>query len=166
MKNMLSGCSARNHGTEVGNPSRSSEMNNLMNYFWNYMDMPSGLTESVAEMEPKMQVAETNDAINITAELPGIDEKDLDLQISSDGYLSVCGEKKNVVEQTDKNAYFSEISYGTFKRTLPLPWDLDYEKAKASFKNGVLKVFIPKTSVEKQKFRKIAINSSPKEKNN
>ncbi|MBR2136768.1 MAG: Hsp20/alpha crystallin family protein [Alphaproteobacteria bacterium] len=166
MKNMVSGCSARNHGSELGSPNRSSEINNLMNYFWNYMDMPSTLAETPTEIEPKMQIAETDDAVSVTAELPGIADKDLDLQISSDGYLSICGEKRNVVEQTDKNAYFSEISYGTFKRTIPLPWDLDYEKAKADFQNGVLKVFIPKSPIEKQKFRKIAINSSPSEKNN
>ena len=89
--------------------------------------------------------------------MPGIQEKDLDVKVSSDGYLSICGEKKNSHEETEKNAYFSEISYGTFKRTIPLPWDLDYDKVTASFKNGILTVAIPKSQVEKQKFKKIEI---------
>lgn len=143
--------------------ARGNEFASLMNYFWNYMDTPSNNSENNAistEWEPKMQIVETKDAVNITAELPGVAEKDLDLQISSDGYLSLSGEKKNVSEFQEKDAYFSEISYGSFKRTIPLPWDLDYGKAGAEFIDGSLFVSIPKTQVEKQKFKKIAINRS------
>lgn len=141
--------------------TRNNEFSSLMNYFWNHMDVPSTVGENAAvsnEWEPRMQIVETKDAVNITAELPGIAEQDLDLQISSDGYLSLSGEKKNVSEMQEKDAYFSEISYGTFKRTIPLPWDLDYNKANAEFVDGALFVTIPKTQVEKQKFKKISIN--------
>lgn len=167
MKNILScGTGRAHHNQETTGLSRGSEINNLMNYFWNYMDPNSNYAETAVggfESEPRMQVVETKDAVNITAELPGIKQEDLDLKISSDGYLTLCGEKKNVNETTEKNAYFSEITYGTFKRTIPLPWDLDYDKASASFKDGVLKVFVPKSQDEKQKFKKIAINETAHE---
>ena len=133
----------------------------LTNYFngkevGNYV---AEITTSNIQNETK-QETETKEAVNVTAELPGIDEKNLDLQISSDGYLSLCGEKKNTFEKTDKDAYFSEISYGIFKRTVPLPWDLDYDKVAATYNNGVLNVSIPKSSEEKQKFKKIELSSS------
>jgi len=164
MKNILSCGAGRNHhNQETSSLARGSEFSNLMNYFWNYMDPSNTYSDTTAanfELEPRMQVVETKDAVQITAELPGIKEDDLDLKISSDGYLSLCGEKKNVNETTEKNAYFSEITYGTFKRTIPLPWDLDYDKVTASFKHGVLSVFIPKSQDEKQKFKKITINDT------
>lgn len=126
------------------------------------MDLPTNATENVAlaEWEPRLQIVETKEAVMVTAELPGIAEEDLDLQVSSDGYLSISGEKKNASEKTEKDTYFSEISYGSFKRTIPLPWDLDYDKVSARFKNGVLSVYIPKSQDEKQKFKKISINQN------
>lgn len=162
MKNISTYSSSRNHGSEMPAMGRNSEFNHLMNYLWNYLDTSNSSTESssLGEWEPRIQVVETKEAVNITAELPGMDEKNLDLQISSDGYLSLCGEKKNSFESNDKDAYFSEISYGAFKRTIPLPWDLDYDNAVAHYTNGVLNISIPKTPVEKQKFKKISIQKS------
>ena len=160
MKNMVScGNRGHNHNSEMTPLSRSNEFNRLMNYFWNYLDTPNTAAEAAGEWEPHFQVAETKDAVTVTAELPGVDEKDLDLQISSDGYLTVSGEKKDMSEVSDKDAYFSEITYGTFKRTLPLPWDLDYENAAAHYNNGILTVSVPKSPDEKQKFKKIEIQT-------
>lgn len=163
MKNMVTG----NSGNRVHNQENTAlqhsggDFNSLMNYFWNYMDIPNSLNETApSEFEPRVQVTESKDSVTVTAELPGINEKDLDLKISSDGYLTLRGEKKNSSEFSGKDAYFSEISYGMFKRTVPLPWDLDYENAAADYNNGVLTVSIPKTQVEKQKFKKIAINTN------
>ena len=93
-------------------------------------------------------------------EIPGMNEKDIDLKVSSDGYLSISGEKRNETKAKDKDNYFSEISYGMFKRTIQLPWDLDYDATTAKCDNGVLKVSIPKSQVEKQKFKKISIEKS------
>lgn len=161
MKNVVSN-TGRSASSESALHNRLNEFHHLMNHFWNCVEptQTNAETLSTGELEPRMQVAETEDAVNITAELPGIDEKDLDLQISSDGYLSISGEKKNTYKGTEKDAYFTEISYGSFKRTLPLPWDLDYENAAAHYKNGILCVSIPKSPVEKQKFKKIEIKTS------
>ena len=161
MRNMISN-NARTTGSELSAFRRNNEFNHLMNYFWNYFDpnVSSGEIAGLGDLEPHVQVLETKDMVKISAELPGIDEKDLDLSISAEGYLSICGEKKNSFEATEKDSYFSEISFGTFKRTIPLPWDLDYDKATACYENGVLTVSVPKTSGEKQKFRKLTINTN------
>ena len=158
MKN-LAACGNRAHNAEITPLSRSNDLNRLMNYFWNYLDAPTTTGENSGEWEPHLQIAESKDAVTVTAELPGVDEKDLDLQISADGYLSVAGEKKNTSEVSEKDAYFSEITYGSFKRTIPLPWDLDYENAAAHYSNGILTVSIPKSPDEKQKFKKIKIQT-------
>ena len=98
--------------------------------------------------------------MKVTAEIPGIEGKDIDLKVSADGYLSICGEKRNEFEENAKDNYFSEISYGTFRRTIQLPWDLDYEATTAKYNNGVLTVSIPKSQTEKQKFKKISVAKS------
>lgn len=166
MKSIHSCGSNRALANESSTHNRHSDFASLINYFWNYPDLPSNSenTVSAMEWEPKMQITETKDAVNITAELPGISEDDLDLQISSDGYLSLSGEKKDTSERQEKNAYFSEISYGAFKRTIPLPWDLDYERVNAEFDNGILTVSIPKSQNEKQKFKKISVSRHQQEK--
>jgi HSP20 family protein len=89
--------------------------------------------------------------------MPGIKEDDIDLKISDEGYLTISGEKHHSGEMSSKNNYFSEISYGMFKRTVPLPWDLDYNAAQAAYEDGILTVNIPKTQVEKQKYKKIPL---------
>ncbi len=158
MKNIMTRGTCGNHNQEMTPFSRSSDFNRLMNYFWNYPDATA--ETAVGDWEPHLQIAETKDAVTVTAELPGINENDVDLRISSDGYLTICGEKKNVTETSEKDAFFSEISYGAFKRTVPLPWDLDYENAAARCSNGVLTVTVPKSQDEKQKFKKIPIQQA------
>ncbi|MBP5352146.1 MAG: Hsp20/alpha crystallin family protein [Alphaproteobacteria bacterium] len=160
MKNLTACHTARNHSPELNHFHRNSEFGNLMNYFWNYFDNNSAENTHTAEWEPQLQIVESKDAVTVTAEIPGVDAENLDLQISSDGYLSISGEKNNMFEDTEKNSYFSEISYGSFKRTVPLPWDLDYEHASANYSHGILTVSIPKSQVEKQKFKKINISTA------
>ena len=155
MKNMITRGTCGNHNQEMTPFSRSNDFNRLMNYFWNYFE--TAAENNSGEWEPHLQIAESKDSVTVTAELPGINERDVELQISSDGYLTVCGEKKNHSETSEKDAYFSEITYGSFRRTIPLPWDLDYENAAAHYNNGVLTVTIPKSQDEKQKFKKIPI---------
>jgi len=158
MKNMITRGACGTHNQEVTPFSRTNDFSRLMNYFLNYPD--TAADTALGEWEPHLQIAENKDAVTITAELPGISEKDVDLRISSDGYLTICGEKKNVAESSEKDAYFSEITYGAFKRTVPLPWDLDYENAAARYNNGVLTITVPKSQDEKQKFKKIPIQQA------
>ncbi len=155
MRNAVTKANQNNHDLSVShNPT---DFRSLMNYFWNFMDNSNS---DISDLSPKIQVTEDKDAVNVTAEIPGIDEKDIDLKVSSDGYLSISGEKKNEVKTDAKDNYFSEISYGMFKRTIQLPWDLDYDATSAKYCNGVLNVSIPKSQVEKQKFKKVSISKS------
>ena len=97
---------------------------------------------------------ETNKEVRVTAELPGLEEKDVSLAIAN-GVLSISGEKKSELE--DKDRRFSERYYGRFERRIPLQ-DVDQDKASASFKNGVLTVTLPKSGEARDNIRRIAIN--------
>lgn len=155
MRNAVTNTNQNNHDLSVShNPT---DFRNLMNYFWNFMDNSNS---EFSDLSPKIQVTENKDAVKVTAEIPGINENDIDLKVSSDGYLSISGEKKNESIENTKDNYFSEISYGMFKRTIQLPWDLDYEATTALYNNGVLIVSIPKSQTEKQKFKKISVAKS------
>ena len=155
MRNAVANTNQSNHDLSVSHSP--TDFRNLMNYFWNFMDNSNS---EFSDLSPKIQVTENKDAVKITAEIPGINERDIDLKVSSDGFLSISGEKKNELSEKTKDNYFSEISYGMFKRTIQLPWDLDYEAATASYNNGVLEVSIPKSQTEKQKFKKISVAKS------
>lgn len=136
----------------------SNELKHFLHRFWNMVEMPH--TSESADLSPKIEVVENKDAITVSAELPGIDAKDIDLQISSDGYLTISGEKKCTKEHNERDNYFSEIYYGMVKRTVPLPWDLDYNKADAKYNDGILSIEIPKSQNEKAKVKKINVNKN------
>lgn len=155
MRNAIANNTQNNHDLSIShNPT---DFRSLMNYFWNFMDNSNA---DLNDLSPKIQVTENKDSVKVIAELPGIDEKDIDLKISKEGYLSISGEKKNNTEINAKDNYFSEISYGMFRRTLQLPWDLDYDATTANYNKGILTVSIPKSQTEKQKFKKINVEKS------
>jgi len=109
-------------------------------------------------LAPKIDVVESKDAIEITAELPGMDEKDIDLSIAGDA-LIIQGEKKSErdEEDKDKNWHVVERSYGSFSRAIPLPFDADPAKVEAKFDKGVLHIHLPKPAEAAQKQQKIEI---------
>ena len=115
-----------------------------------------------SETEPKIEINNKKEAIVVSAEMPGIAEKDIDVQISSDGYLTISGEKRQHNEEHTENQYFSEMYYGKISRTVPLPWDLNYDQAKAEYDDGILNISIPKTLIEKQKVKKISVKKNSK----
>ena len=104
---------------------------------------------------PSVELAETDKEIRVTAELPGLDEKDLEV-IVEDGVLTLRGEKKSEVE--DKGRGYSERSYGRFERRIGLPKGIERDKAGATFKNGVLTITVPKSASAAESTRRIAIN--------
>ena len=107
-------------------------------------------------ISPKFEILETKDAFNVTAELPGLEEKDIELTIDHDT-LVMKGEKKLEREEKKKNSFFTESSYGQYYREVPMPWGVDSEKVKATFKKGVLKVNIPKTEKARIERRNVKI---------
>lgn len=117
---------------------------------------PLDTTETRAVMSPKLDVAELKDKFEIKAELPGMDEKDIELSLD-DGLLTISGEKKAETEEKDKGYYLKECSYGTFSRSIRLPDNIADDKIEAKFKKGVLTIDLPKKEVIPPKSRKIAI---------
>lgn len=107
---------------------------------------------------PRVDVAETDKEIKVTAELPGMDEKDVNLELS-DNVLTISGEKRTEKEETEKNYYRSERSYGFFHRSLALPDGVDRDKVEATFKKGVLTVTLPKTATAQSKATKISVKA-------
>ena len=95
------------------------------------------------ELMPAIDVTETETDIEITAELPGLEEKDVQINLADD-VLMIRGEKKSARDETKKDYRLVERSYGSFYRTLDLPAGVDPEKIKASIAKGVLKVVVPK----------------------
>ena len=112
-------------------------------------------------LSPKVDVAETKDAIEVTAELPGVDEKDLDVTLA-DGMLTVRGEKRTARDEQDrdKNWHVVERSYGSFSRAIPLPFDPDPAKVEAKFDKGVLHIHLPKPAEVAKKQQKIEIKKA------
>ena len=94
-------------------------------------------------MLPSMDVTETDKEIEITAELPGLEEKDVQINVS-DNLLTIRGEKNAEKEEKDKNYRLIERSYGSFERTLELPEGINADAIKANIGKGVLKVTVPK----------------------
>ncbi len=135
-------------------PARS-EFKHLISQFWNMFDFPT--SGGFDKMEPKIDVKENKKDISIVAELPGVAEKDINVEISKDGDLTISGEKRHEAETSSEDSYISEISYGMVKRTIHLPWDLDFSATNADYEDGVLKIVIPKSAVEQEKKKKIAV---------
>jgi len=104
---------------------------------------PSLGNGGMTNLMPTMDVSETDKEIEITAELPGLQDKDVQINVA-DNVLSIRGEKKAEKEQKDKNYRLVERSYGSFERSLELPEGVDAGAIKASIDKGVLKVVVPK----------------------
>jgi HSP20 family protein len=110
-------------------------------------------------VDVRFDLSETDEALEMTAELPGIDEKDVEL-VLSDGVLTLKGEKRVEKEKKETDYYLSERRFGTFTRSMRLPETVDPNKIKATFDKGVLKVVVPKRAEAKAKKKKIAITKS------
>ncbi len=106
------------------------------------------------DLMPAFDISETDDHIVVRADLPGIDAKDLDINLSGN-VLSISGEKKKEQEQKDENHYSIERQFGSFCRTFTVPAEVKEEGIEATYKDGVLRLKIPKA--ESAKRRKIEV---------
>ncbi len=131
------------------------EVDKLMDDFFGGFDLRHFSTRPDRFM-PQMDVVDTDKVIMVSAELPGIDDKDIEISLTSED-LTIRGEKKEETEEKGKDYYRSERSYGSFTRTIPLPVEVDTAKAEASFKKGVLTVKLPKTKEALGGTRKIQV---------
>lgn len=111
------------------------------------------------EIAPAIDLVEKAKEYEITAELPGIDEKDVEVKLAN-GCLTIKGEKSEAKEEKDKEYYVSERSYGAFQRTFGLPEGIDTGKIEANFAKGVLTVKLPKSAEAQQAEKKIAVKAA------
>jgi HSP20 family protein len=108
---------------------------------------------------PAIDMSEDDKAYKITAELPGLDAKDVDVSVAGDT-LVLKGEKRQEKEEKDKNYYFSERAYGSFRRAFELPASVDRDKVAADFSKGVLTITLPKTAEAQKQAKKIEVKST------
>ncbi len=146
------------------------EMDRLFDRFSGAFGMPS--LRRMFDMEPAFRqestfsfaapvvdVAEDDTAYKITAELPGLEPKDIELSITGDT-LVLRGEKREEKEQKDKNYYMSERAYGSFQRSFALPDGIDRDKIAADLAKGVLTITLPKTAEAQKPAQKIEVKTA------
>ncbi len=110
------------------------------------------------EVTPSIDVSETDKAFQVSVEIPGVDEKDVEITLS-DGILTIKGERKSETEKKGENYIRVERAYGTFRRALSLPSGVDEKKISAMSDKGVLRITLPKTQKAARGTRKIRIKS-------
>lgn len=145
---------------DAGQPfySLQKEMNRLFDDFFRGIDVSSFEEESFRKFSPSVDIRENEKEVSIQVELPGLDEKDVEVLLT-DNTLTIKGEKKEEKEDKGKNYYHVERTFGSFQRVIPLPTDLDSQKTEAKFKKGVLRITLPKLEGAKAKGKKIQIAS-------
>lgn len=147
--------------------SMQKEMNRLFDEFFSddedvFGGSHFGLTpfssmRSVGDgLTPTIDLSETDKELIVSVELPGMNEKDIEVNLTRNA-LTVSGEKKQEEEKNEKGWYRMERHYGSFNRTIPLPCEVEGDGIDASFKNGVLKIKLPKTCENVDQAKRISV---------
>ncbi len=133
------------------------DLDRLFDEFVQSLDLEPFAALEARVFSPRVSVTEDEASFRVSAELPGIEEKDIEVSLG-DGTLTLKGERRWESEEKGKDYHRREQAYGSFHRVIPLPADVDAEKASASFKNGVLTVTLPKAATARS--RKIEIEAA------
>lgn len=139
-------------------PDVFSEMENTLRKMWYgfpFQDL-SLATDEAMPWTPRLDVSETDTSVEVKADLPGLDKKDIDVSLDKD-LLIIKGERKQEKEESGKHFHSIERRYGSFYRSLRLPAEVKTDKIEANFKDGVLKITLPKTEEAKKKIEHIQI---------
>jgi HSP20 family protein len=115
----------------------------------------------IGEWSPEFDLSETDNELILRAEVPGINPKDIDISLVNNT-LRIKGEKKQEMEEKDENYHFVGRSYGAFARSIPLPVEVQGENVNASYKDGVLKIILPKSEQAKPKEIQIKVEGEAK----
>ena len=137
------------------------QMNRLFDEFFGEAPLAErgrGAEWAPAAFLPRVDVSETGTEVQVTAELPGMDEKDIVVELQDD-VLTLRGEKKSAQEEKGQNWFRREQSYGAFRRAIELPAGVDAGQAKAQFKKGVLTFTAPKRAEEQAQRKAIPIHA-------
>ena len=140
-------------------PYDFDQMRQEMDRLWEsfFEERPRRKMGEEEEWFPSLDVAETKNEIVVKAEVPGMDPKDIDISLSN-GILTIKGEKEEKREEEEENYHLVERSHGAFARSIQLPTEVQGNKVNASYKNGVLKIVLPKSEEAKSKEIKIKVN--------
>jgi HSP20 family protein len=120
---------------------------------------PSLRREAVWEAAPAVDIAESEKAYEITAELPGMDEKNIEVKVAN-GNLTIKGEKQEEKEEKKKDYYLHERHFGSFERSFDVPEGVDADKIEANFKKGILTVTLPKKPEAQKPAKKIEVKAA------
>jgi len=134
------------------------DMDTLFNDFFRGFDIDPVFGRHTATFSPKVDVTESDKEIRVSAELPGMDEHDIDITLNHD-FLTIKGEKREENEDKGKDYYRMERSYGSFCRSIPIPVEIETDKVKASFRKGILTIKIPKSQKSIEEKKKITVKT-------
>ena len=120
---------------------------------------PFRRTEAAFGSVPAVDVTQTDKGYEITAELPGMEDKDVEVKLAN-GVLTIRGEKRDEKEEKNKDYYLRERSFGSFERSFQVPENIDTDKISAGFKKGVLTIMLPKSAEAQRAEKKIEVKAS------
>ncbi|MDJ0735976.1 MAG: Hsp20/alpha crystallin family protein [Nostocaceae cyanobacterium] len=120
--------------------------------------LPSISSERDSFKVPAAEISETDDAIILKLEIPGMEAKDLDIEVTEKA-VAISGERKSQTKSEDNGNTRSEFYYGKFQRVVPLPAPIQNTKVSAEYKNGILHLTLPKTEAEKNKVVKVNLGN-------
>ncbi|HAR95997.1 MAG TPA: molecular chaperone [Deltaproteobacteria bacterium] len=135
------------------------EMERVFDEFWKGLHSWDLSEQTIPDtFNLRVDVTDTEDAFRIAAEVPGMDEKDIEVTLTRDT-VTIKGEKKEKKEETTNDYYWMERSFGSFVRNIPLPAEIDTAKVQASLKKGVLTITLPKTATAIKEAKKIPVKT-------
>ena len=141
----------------TGSPDLFKEMEELTRHFWGGFPLRDFTIGEDVDWTPRLDITETGKNIEVKAELPGMEKKDIDITLDGD-LLIIKGEKKHETEEKDRCYHRVERRYGTFYRTVRLPYEVKGDKIDATFKDGILTVTLPKAKVEDKKITHVDVH--------
>ena len=141
----------------TGTPDLFREMEQMAKHFWHDFPFRDIRTGVELEWAPRVDIVETEKTVEVKAELPGLEKKDIDITLDRD-LLTIKGEKKLEKEEKGRHYHRIERNYGTFYRTMRLPVEVEPEKINAAFKDGVLTVTLPRAEGEKSGVKHIDVH--------
>lgn len=125
-----------------------------MNRLFDDMLTPTTRRENGLAFVPAAEMKETDEAVHLRLEVPGLEAKDLDIEVTADA-VSISGERRSETKTEEKGIFRSEFRYGKFQRVIPLNTQVDNQKVQAEYKDGILTLTLPKMEDERRKVVKV-----------
>ena len=128
-------------------------------FFDGFFNTPEALFQNSGSFTPNVNVEDNGKNILVSAELPGLDDKDIQVSVDGD-MLTIKGEKKKEQKKETSGFYHMERHFGSFQRRIRLPAEINVDRVKASFRNGILNIDLPKLDPEKSNVKYITVKAS------